>query len=139
VKPVVLVLALALGAAMVASGCGGDSDAGRVEATVTTYLRAFADGDGPRACDQLTGEQMRALASMAVEQVPELGATSCVEVVRRFAQQLGSDEKATMREADVFDVTVTGDRATAFVRRGHPVELRLIGGAWLISGGIAER
>jgi hypothetical protein len=137
VRRAALVLAL-VGVAVAASGCGEASDSEQVKATVMTYLHAVADGDGQRACDQLTGEQVRALATMAVERVPELGATSCVEIVRSLAQQIGSDEKATMRSADVFDVSITGDTATAFVRRGQPIELRHVAGAWLISGGIAS-
>ena len=121
-----------------AVGCGAMSDAEQVKATVTTYLVALANGDGQRACDQLTGEQVRALASAAVEQVPELGATSCVEVVESLAKQMGGDEKATLRDADVFDVSITGDTATAFVRLGKPIELRRVAGAWLISGGVAS-
>jgi hypothetical protein len=117
-------------------GCGGMSNTEQVKATVTTYLDALANGDGQRACNQLTGAQVRALARVAVERLPELGVTSCIDLVRSLAEQLGSDEKATMRSADVFDITITGDTATAFLKRGNPIELRHVAGAWLISGGV---
>jgi hypothetical protein len=43
-------------AALLLAGCGAGSDSEQVESTVRAYLDAFAEGDGGRACEELTGE-----------------------------------------------------------------------------------
>jgi ABC-type glycerol-3-phosphate transport system substrate-binding protein len=121
-----------------AAGCGGTSQSEKVKATVVTYFEAFAAGEGQRACDQLTGDQVRAVLDIAIEQVPELGARSCAQTITRLAQQLGADEKATLRSVDVFDVAIHGNTATAFVQHAAPIELRRTAGRWLISAGIGQ-
>ena len=120
------------------AGCGGASDTDAVRATIIGYLDALASGDGGRACDQLTGEQVRAVVSIAIEQVPELGALTCAEAVASLAEQLGADEKATLRDAEVFDVTIDGETATASIGTGVPIALRRADGRWLISSGIGS-
>jgi hypothetical protein len=121
------------------AGCGdGASETEKVKAAVATYLDAFAAGDGQRACDQLTGEQVRVVTSIAIEEVPELGGRSCAEAVARLAQQLGADERAMLRGVEVFDVAIHGDTAPAFLKRGAPIGLCRADGRWLIASGIGN-
>jgi hypothetical protein len=127
-------LALALGSGALLLGCG-TSDRDRAAGTVKTYLSALADGDGKRACDQLTGQAQRDLVAGLLEKVPELAALSCPEAVRKIGALIGPDEKATLTEAKI-RVTLNGDRAQAIPAGGtDTVDLVKTDGGWLISGG----
>jgi hypothetical protein len=66
-------LGLALVAAVaVLAGCGGGSDKDKVQAVVKTYLGALADGDGQKACDQMTREMVREMLDDLLQSVPAL-------------------------------------------------------------------
>ena len=51
----------ALAIVLVASGCGSQED--EVRDTITTYLRAVVDGDGPKACAELSRAAQRQLTT----------------------------------------------------------------------------
>lgn len=98
-----------------------------------TYLEALADGDGEKACDQLTGEAKRAVLDEISGQLPEFGAASCEDALDTLAENLGEDEKSALRDAEI-EVKVDGDTATARPAKGtDDAELRKIDGKWLIS------
>ena len=118
-----------------AAGCGGASpDAGQIGSTLTAYLSALADGNGRKACDRLTAEEARAVLDTA----SGVRATSCVDAIEKLSQNLGDDEKRTLRGANVTNIHVNGDRATADALGAAQIaQLVKSGGRWLISGGIA--
>jgi hypothetical protein len=128
----------ACAACLFATGCGGQSDADRIQQTVKTYLSALADGDGAKACDQLTGDQTRAVVDHAITSLPELQASGCADALTKLSGSLGADEKQTLRDAKVTQVQVSGDSATAEVVGGSKTaELQKSHGRSLISGGLA--
>lgn len=121
--------------AAVAVGCGqSETDAARF--TVRTYLKALADGNGQKACDQLTGAEGRRVLDSVNQQLPELGVGSCAAAIRDVAKNLGPDEKQTLRSAKI-TVHVHGRQGAAVVAGGTTVaSLVKTGGRWLISEGV---
>jgi hypothetical protein len=127
---------IAVGSIAVAA-CGGSSEQDKIKRTVTTYLHALADGDGEKACDQLTGDQQRAVGEAGAQ--AGIGGGSCPGVVRTIAEKLDDGQKSTLRDATVEKVTITGDAAKATIDGAPNVpELTKSGGDWLISGGLSE-
>lgn len=119
------------------AGCGGADENGAVQNTVKTYLSAFADGNGQKACDQLTGQETRTIVQGAVERLPELQSATCPDALSKLSGSLGADEKQTLRDAKITNVHVTGDSATAEVVGGtQTADLTKAHGRWLISGGL---
>ena len=116
-----------------AAGCGGASaDTSQISSTLTTYLSGLADGNGRKACDQLTDEARTVLDISA-----GVGATSCVDAIHKLSQNLRGDEKQTLRRAEVVNIHVSGDRATADALGANQIaQLVKSGGHWSISGGI---
>ena len=148
-----MVLALAL---LAGAGCGGDdneddggsadapptttapapapgasrSDEDAIRATMTTYLKAVADGDGKTACAQLT-ESGRRVAARA----PGSKANSCEELINGIAQLFKEEDRQRLRdvEAGEIKVRITGDSATADVPGGETTaKLVREGDRWLI-------
>jgi hypothetical protein len=119
-------------------GCGGSSgDADGIRTTLQTYLTAIADGDGQRACDQLTKDQARVVISQATAKAPELQAASCADALTKLSGALDADQKRTLRDAKVSNVRINGGSATAEVVGGsQTAELEKSHGRWLISGGL---
>lgn len=115
---------------------GGFSDRDRVRATVETYLSALADGNGHKACKQLTGEGKRELVDFALSQLPELGTIDCVKIVEQIHGILGADEADVLRNAKVTDVSIQGDAASATIKGATTSpSLKKSGGRWLINSG----
>jgi tetratricopeptide (TPR) repeat protein len=132
-------LGLALAAVAVLAGCGGGgSDKDKAQAVVKTYLGALADGDGEKACDQMTGELKRETVDTLPQDVPALkNLASCKEVVAVIADNIGGDEKQKLRNIKFAATTVNGDEATVKVEGAtSDVELRKSDGRWYISGGL---
>ena len=120
------------------SACGSSSDKDEIAQTVQMYLAALANGDGAKACDQLTGQQARAVFEGMVLQLPELRATSCADALSKLSGSLGADEKAALGGAETTNVRVDGDSATAELVGGtKTVDLVNADGRWLISGGLS--
>lgn len=121
--------------AMVIGGCGGD-DADSAKKPVEVYFSALADGDGEKACEQISGEAQREMVGQLSGLVPEAGAATCPDAVEALAGNLGLDEKALLEDA-AFKVTLDGDRATVAPDGGtEAADVEKIDGRWLITGGL---
>jgi pimeloyl-ACP methyl ester carboxylesterase len=119
---ILAVLALAILAAVVTGcGIGKASNEEKISKTVTTYLRALADGDTAEACAQLTrraqGEQ-------------------CQPAMKERLSRLDPDALAEAADGSM-DIDVDGDRATA--RLSEPEAGRFLlaraGAEWRIDSG----
>jgi len=133
-------LPIAVSAILVAltlSACGGGSDdSGEVSDTVTSYLSALADGDGQKACDQLSSSEAAQIFQEATTVLPELRATGCADALSKLSESLGGERKA-LESVEVTNVKVNGDSATAEVVGGTTtVHLTKTDDTWLISGGL---
>lgn len=93
--PQLIAVLVAAGALTFAGGCGGGgSDRDKATATVKDFLSAIADGDGGKACDQLTGPARR-------DFLDGTQTTDCGAAAKRVSDQLSDDEKQKLRDAKV--------------------------------------
>jgi Putative lumazine-binding len=130
-------IALVLAALLI--GCGGDgksgSDEEQIESTIKDYFAAFADGDGGKSCGLLTDE-----ARAAMEKgLKGLGVGGSCEDLPKAMDQLPDEQKDQidkLKDAEVTDIKVTGDTATAVPtlddERGNEVKMRRVGDDWKI-------
>ena len=106
------------------AGCG---ESGDVEKRVDALYEALAAKDARRVCGMLTAEQRRILAR---------GGRECADVMGLGLRFLDG-ALPRLRDAEVTDVEVDGDRATATVERPEGREnrigLRKEGGRWQVS------
>jgi hypothetical protein len=117
------------------AGCGGGDSDDPAE-PVRVYFDALADGNGERACGQVTGAAQREMVGYAAEMLPEFRITSCASAIRRLAGVLGPDERALLKEAS-FTVKRNGDQATVTPKgAARPAQVERISGRWLIAGGL---
>ena len=124
-KPIGLLglLALALLAAALATGCGVGkaSNEEKISKTATTYLRALAAGDTAKACLQLTrharGER-------------------CEQALKQRLPRLDSDALSKAADGSM-DIDVNGDRATASWSEPKPAHFVLVkvGAEWRVDSG----
>ena len=121
-------------AALALAACGGEetTEEEAVEGVVRTYFTAFADGDGAKACGQLTTDAQLKLVEGA-------RATDCPEAMQAAADQPAVKPYVErFRDAEVLEVTVAGTQATAKVEAiGEETTIPLVkqDGAWKIEGG----
>lgn len=87
--------------ALAAAGCGS-SDEDKVEDAVIEYVDAVAEGDGSKACEQLTTEAQEAVAG-----------GDCAERVERLSANLSEGQRNAFAEAEVIEVTIDGDQGSA--------------------------
>ncbi len=146
---------IALSLAVLVAGCGGDekakpaaadtaaADKRAISEHVAGYLRAYATGDGERACAALTPQ----LRERADRQATERGFDGCAEVLRRVGPKLlaaagpGERDELLERVSDPAKIVVSvkGDTATAGVEPLRPgrttsqVGLSRVDGRWLIT------
>ena len=124
----VLVAALLLPAA----GCG-KSEEDKARATVEDYLEAISKGDGDKACDLVSSRTRKRIESS--------GTRTCPETFKSLNQGPGKAVLGAFKDAEVKDVKVNGDRATADIElRGlkRKTNLRKEDGDWkLDSTGVA--
>jgi hypothetical protein len=115
VVPALLVAGLAL------AGCQ-HSEQDRVRDVVTTFIRAYADGDAKAACAQLVPEVRDAFEG------------GCETGIKREISKLGARDKARLRGLKIGTVSIEGDTARAHIEGpgGEPGTLRKVGGQWLI-------
>ena len=114
------------------AGCGGSdvvSDRAHVEQTITRYFDATSRGDGATACGLLTGQAREGFRALL--DVPP--ARDCEANVRKVARR-----NVPLRPAEISQVVVAGDRATANVTAERPqysnsVELAREGGSWKLA------
>lgn len=150
-------VALAVSAAACGGGAPGDGPSGggpsagedraAIEDRVVRYLDAYLSGDGEQACAQYTPDRIREADRQAREQ----GDRSCAQVLSRVSRLLGQElrrraparlrgsvlprlrEQLTDREQ--MRVRLTGDDLALvdFTGQKNRIELKRVGGQWLIS------
>lgn len=137
-------LAVACGAALALSACGGDDasttasppaappdDAQLAEQAVTDYVAAFTDRDAGRACS-LMSDRGRA----HVQRLQEVD--DCEEAIERILAGVPDDWMDRFRSLRISDVEIRGDLAV--VERpddsedgvAAPPVVRRVGDAWLV-------
>lgn len=137
------------------AACGGSSPAtilpaaqrAQVRSTIVGLLRDFAAGDGKAVCARLTATGQASVIRAVGPELTNFGITSCEDVVRVTAPQLGAALRKELRDATVGGVTLSGTIATVAWSQisspegdlgaffGHPKPLRLVevDGVWRIS------
>ena len=124
--------ALAATAAVAAGACGGGAgDKEKIEATVRAYYTAFADGNGAKACEQMSASTRDQFTKAAKTGDCGAAITKATQRpdVKRFTSKL--------RDAEVMSVKISGETATARVRAigaETEVPLRKEGEDWKIEG-----
>jgi hypothetical protein len=112
-----------LAALALLAGCGSDED--DIARVGRTYFTALADGDGPKACAQLTDKARAGFAHSLG--APSYG-LSCEEFVgQKLYLFVGRDGKDAYRGVKLSPVEIDGDKATA----GN-VHFRREGGRWRV-------
>ena len=118
-------------------GCAGAVRDKEVQDTVKTYLDALAEGEGEKACDQLTDTAKLGALEALRERFPELDASSCEDGLSQLAENIGEVEKDALRDPGEIDVRISGASATAKPENvAREVELNKAGDKWLIWGGL---
>lgn len=124
-----------VGVALPLGACGGDESDAAAE-PVRVYFAALADGDGERACEQITGEAQREMLGYLGDLLPEFGVRTCAEGIEVLAGNMGADERAILEDA-TFEIEIDGDRATVEPEGGtQAASVEKIEGRWLITGGL---
>ncbi len=100
--------AACLAALALLAGCGDEDEITKVG---RTYFAALADGDGPKACEQLTATARAGFAH-------SVGAPSYGLSCEQFVEQklylfVGRDGKDAFRNTKLSPVEIDGDKATA--------------------------
>lgn len=117
-----------LAAAVAVAGCGGSSDKDNIQTTVKNYFNAVADGDGSKACDQLS-KSTKASA----------GGNNCASALTAASKQANiSRLKSTLKQAKVGSVKVSGSSATAVITlKGASTSVQLVkeNGSWKLQAG----
>jgi len=130
-RPTLALLAL-LGAATAFAGCG-KSDSEAAGDAVVSYLKAFAAGDGEKACDRLTDETKKVIVPQVGRKV---GARDCPAAIKALRTRLTVPQVDGFKRATATRVKVRGDVAEVRFRAGPlrgAAELRKAGGNWKIS------
>ena len=128
-----LVTLAALSAALLLPACGGDDGPGP-DAAVRSYYRALLQGDGARACAQLTDSLARDIATSRGAQ--RAGGT-CPKVLS-LAAGLNPDRAGDPLDSLEVDVSADGDRAKArlanpLTNKGETLDLQRQDGDWKIA------
>jgi hypothetical protein len=126
------IAATVVAVALTLAGCGGSdptSDEQVIEDTVKTYFTAFADGDGQRACDQLSSS-----VQGQIEKATK--AKDCATALEAAAQQPEFKQYVDeLRDVEVLKVTVADRDATAKIKaigQTTTMPLRKDGDTWKI-------
>lgn len=125
-----------LALAVLVAGCGGGSkgsDREQVRSSVTDYAHAFGDGDGKKACSQLTAA---AQASFVTRVSALTGTRDCAQAIDKLHAVAGAAITGPFQDAKVTAVKITGDSATATLSAGGgstTVPLSKQGGEWKIT------
>jgi hypothetical protein len=125
---------LAVAAVLAAPGCGGGAS-DDVKSAVRDYLKAFADGDGAKACSLMS----RATRSRFVAQMKSITkSTECALGIEALRTQAGSAlTDATIEKLKLSDVKIKGQAATLTLSSGRgktTAKLVKEGGGWKVSG-----
>ena len=131
------VVASLLIAALVA-GCG-DAPNPSPENVVSTAISGLAVGDEKQVCAQVAPEGERKLLVVLRDNPLDLivRAETCEEAIVKLHAKLSEAIRAAMRDGEVDDAKVTGDKAVVHVPGfGMDVELEKFGDKWQITGGL---
>ena len=123
---------------MALTGCGGGGeskpDSQAAADAVAGFTKAFAAGDGAKACSLLTPAAAQAFTKRAQTAT---GARDCPTSMKRVADLAGSSVTEPLSKATVGEVKVTGNSATTSVSAGGhstTVTLSKQDGAWKLNG-----
>lgn len=132
-------------AAVVAAGCGGGgakSDPDAIAAVLKSAAKATAEGDGDKACADLTDDaQRQALIQLGSQGGP--GTTTCSQLVGRAQFFLTPIDKQRIKNLEAADIRINGTSASATLRgegdqpgqtMSVPLNLTKAGSDWKISG-----
>ena len=119
-------LSLVLTLAVVAGGCGSQEE-DAVRDVIKVYLRAVADGDGRKACGQLTPAGQRELIAGV------FGARRCDEAVRLYSGRLSDRLRERLRNPTIDEIEVRDSRATVHVKEIEHGALEKVDGKWKIA------
>jgi hypothetical protein len=119
------------------TACGSDPDpepeSDSPSRTVTVYLTALAEGDGERACDELSRGGRSELRLMVSTHLQMTRMRGCVASAEQLSDAMYPGLADELIDPEVDDVKVDGAKATAKAR-GAPALMRLVRrrGDWLI-------
>ena len=131
-----LVASLLAGALL--AGCGSEPSASP-EDTVSAAISGLAKGDEKKVCAQVSPEGERKLLVVLRDNPLNLivNAKSCEEAIVKLHAKLSEAIRAAMRDGEVDDAKVTGDKAVVHVPGfGMDVELEKVSEKWQITGGL---
>jgi len=119
------------------AGCGDSSPS--PEETVSTAISGLSEGDEKKVCAQVSPAGERRLLVVLRDNPLNLivEAKSCEEAITKLHAKLSKAVRAAMRDGEVDDAKVTGDKAVVHVPGfGMDVELEQIDDRWQITGGL---
>jgi hypothetical protein len=135
--------------AITVAGCGSSSkppkpaltEPQQVEHVLRSYLSAQTSGDGQTACALLTDSAQRQLETVVLQAAKGLlpSRPSCQEAVAAVKAFAPADLLAALSKAQIGQVQVQGDHATAEISGGtvfgkEHVSLERSDGTWKITG-----
>lgn len=127
--------------AVVAIGCGDSTPT--PEDVTSSAVSGLAEGDEEKVCAQLTEPAKRKLLEVIADNPPiiePVRASSCEEAITKIHAQLTEPIRAVLRDGEVEEADVSGDKATVAVTgAGTTVELEKIDDEWKITGGLFRR
>jgi hypothetical protein len=126
-------------AAALLAGCGGGSPS--PEDTVSKAISGLAEGDQAKVCAQLSAAGKRRLLVVLRDNPLHLivRAKTCEEAITKLHAKLSKPIRDAMRDGEVDDAKVTGDKAVVHVPGfGMDVELAKIADTWKITGGLLK-
>jgi ketosteroid isomerase-like protein len=103
-----------------------------IKAAVSSYVHAFATGDGRAACDHLTDGARKAV----IDAAGRVGASSCPAAFERTLKLGGKKVKATARKIRVRKIDLDGGGARVTLRAAGQdavADLQKVDGKWKIA------
>lgn len=109
------------------AGCGGEDEpeGDSPERTVRTYLVALAEGDGERACAELTRAGQAELSGFVATQLGLTRLKDCVGMTEQLSDVLPETTSEELIDSDIGEIQVDGAKATASPP-GGPARMHLV-------------
>ena len=121
-------------AAFAIAGCGGGGPADDAKSAVKSYLNAFVEGDGAKACSLMT----KATRAQFVKRTKPLTKTSdCAGAIEEIRTQAGQTAMDTLKKVKISSAKVNGDTADVRLTAGSSsttAKLKKEGGEWKVTG-----
>lgn len=141
-----IALHVALVALVALAGCGGGTDPREkqaVTAAVRTFFSALADGDGRRACAELTASGQASLVASA-----GAGGVACPQAIAIASRRLPAAVRQGLRAIELRAVAISGTHASvrddditsargdlrSVLRPGNITRLSRSEGSWKLTG-----